>query len=102
MHVTLVLYCQFLVDRTIVIVLYFLGTIKLDNCYILMIGAGVPSFCSSNSSKCSKCKMIEAMVPPTFGVNKAELDRNSLMIGYIVSIIHTHHTQYFMEYNACF
>ena len=100
MHVTLILYRQFLVDQTIV--LYFLGSIKLDNCYILMIGAGVPPFCSSNSSKCSKCKMIEAMVPPTFGVNKAELDRNSLMIGYIVAIFHTHHTLYFMEYNACF
>ena len=97
MHVTLILYRQFLVDQTIV--LYFLGSIKLDNCYILMIGAGVPPFCSS---KCSKCKMIEAMAPPTFGVNKAERDRNSLMIGYIVAIIHTHHTLYSLEYNSCF
>ena len=46
----------------------FLGSIKLDNCYIIMIRA------------------------PLFEVNKAELDRNSLMIGCIVTIIHTHHT----------
>ena len=48
----------------------FSGSIKLDNCYILVIGG------------------------PPFGLNKAELDHNSLVIGYIVTIIHTHHTLY--------
>ena len=35
----------------------FLGSIKLDNCYILMIGARVSPFCGC-SNKCSKFKMI--------------------------------------------